>query len=302
MVAVKQPYLPEGRLLFTQQNQTVCASADGLRKAMEERSIVEGLTLLCDAGHDLVVRVGPFTGLIPREESAVGIAEGTTKEIAILSKVGKPVSFTVEAIEGTSLLLSRKNAQLLAQDQIFREWRKGDVISVTVTHLEPFGAFVDVGCGLPSLLTLEHISVSRIPHPSIRFSVGQELSAVITGTDPDLKRIYLTHKALLGTWAENAALFAPGMTVTGTVRGIKDYGVFIELTPNLSGLAEPFADLKEGDRVSVFIKSIQPDRHKIKLAIIDRLSPEPSQPPFHYFFRGSHLSHWRYLPDDFDLF
>lgn len=302
VVAVTQPYLPEGRLIQTEENQTVCSSIDGLREAMEHELILEGQTLLCDAGHDLVVRVGPYTGLIPRDEGALGIAEGTTREIAILSRVGKPISFTVQAVEGTSLLLSRRRAQQMALEHLLSHWRKGQVIPVTVTHLEPFGAFVDVGCGLPSLLTLEHISVSRIPHPAIRFSVGQELSAVVTGLDPELRRVYLTHKALWGTWAENAARFAPGMTVTGTVRSVKDYGAFIELAPNLSGLAEPYPELREGDRVSVFLKSIQPERHKIKLSVIDRLPPQSLEPLPCYFFRGAYLEHWRYLPDDPDLY
>lgn len=298
MVAVTQPFLPEGRLRFTKENQELCASREGLLRALEEKRVLEGLTLLCDAEHDLVVRVGEFTGLIPHDEAALGIAEGTTREIAILSRVGKPVCFTVEALEGTSLLLSRRHAQQMALDHLMAHWSPGDVVPVTVTHLEPFGAFVDVGCGIPSLLSLEQISVSRIPHPRLRFTVGQTLLAVVTGLDPDRGRITLSHKALLGTWEENAAAFTPGMTVPGTVRGIKNYGVFVELTPNLSGLAEPWPELDEGERVSVYLKAIQPDRHKIKLLIIDRLPPEPVPPPPHYYFEGPHLESWRYLPND----
>ena len=62
--------------------------------------------------------------------------------------------------------------------------------------------------------------------------------------------------------AQNAALFSVGETVRGVVRSIEPYGVFIELTPNLSGLAEPRADLHPGMAVSVYIKSILPQRMK----------------------------------------
>ena len=72
----------------------------------------------------------------------------------------------------------------------------------------------------------------------------------------------------------------------------------MELTPNLSGLSEPYPDLKEGDRVSVYLKSIQPERHKIKLIIIDKLPPDPTPAPPHYFFQGTHMDHWKYLPSD----
>lgn len=79
----------------------------------------------------------------------------------------------------------------------------------------------------------------------------------------------------MGTWLENAARFSPGMTVAGWVRGVKSYGTFVELTPNLTGLADQTEGLAEDDRVSVYIKAILPDRMKIKLTLIHRLEPEP---------------------------
>lgn len=289
-------FLPEGRLLFTEENRMACAGLDRLREAMEQNKIVEGTALLCSAEHDLTVQVGEFTGTIPRREAALGIAEGTTREIAILSRVGKPVCFTVESLE-KGILLSRRRAQEKAQAHILSTWQPGDVIPATVTHLEPFGAFVDIGCGVPSMLSPEQISVSRISHPCQRFARGQEIFAAVKGLDTARGRVQLSHKALLGTWAENAALFAPGMTVPGTVRGIKPYGVFVELTPNFTGLAELCPGLAEDQRVSVYIKSIQPEKHKVKLLVIDRLPPAPP-PKLQYFVTGGHLDQWRYLPGD----
>lgn len=70
----------------------------------------------------------------------------------------------------------------------------------------------------------------------------------------------MTHKELLGTWMENASWFCPGETVRGTVRSVKEYGSFIELTPNLSGLADAREKLDPGDGVSVYIKSIRPEK------------------------------------------
>lgn len=289
-------FLPEGRLLFTEENQMACASLDRLREAMEQNKILEGSALLCSPDHDLTVQVGEFTGTIPRSEAALGISEGTTREIAILSRVGKPICFTVISLEN-GILLSRRRAQEKALSHILDTWWPGDVIPATVTHLEPFGAFVDVGCGIPSMLSPEQISISRISHPCQRFDQGQEIFAVITGLDRIHSRVQLSHKALLGTWAENAALFSPGMTVPGIVRGIKPYGIFVELTPNFTGLAELCPGLEENQRVSVYIKAIQPEKHKVKLLVIDRLPPAPA-PKLRYFVTGEHLVEWRYLPGD----
>jgi small subunit ribosomal protein S1 len=227
------------------------------------------------------------------------VAEGRTREIAILSRVGKPVCFTVEAVDGPehapSLLLSRRRPQALALRHMLAAWHAGQIVPATVTHLEPFGAFVDLGCGVPSMIPVEKLSVSRIPHPGCRLTPGQEIFALVTGVDRALGRIHLSHKELLGTWAENAALLSPGMTVPGYVRSVKDYGAFIELFPNLSGLSEPREDLREGDRVSVYIKSILPQRRKIKLRVIERLSREPSPVPFRYFHTQGALEDWSYV-------
>ena len=111
----------------------------------------------------------------------------------------------------------------------------GDVIPVRITHLEPFGAFADIGCGIVSLLPIDAISVSRIDHPKERFTVGMDIRAVVRMKDEN--RITLSHRELLGTWTENAERFRVGETVAGIVRSVESYGIFVELTPNLAGLA-----------------------------------------------------------------
>ena len=69
--------------------------------------------------------------------------------------------------------------------------------------MEPFGAFVDIGCGIVSLMSIDCISVSRILHPKDRFFVGMPIKAAVKSIDYDSGRIYMTHKELLGTWKEN---------------------------------------------------------------------------------------------------
>lgn len=294
-------FLPEGRRIGTPEYLSICTSRAALLTAMDRETILEGTALQCSAEHDLTVQFGSFTGLIPREDAALGVAEGTTRDIAILSRVGKPVCFTVTSVEGSEpnlrITLSRRRAQEIAQAALMAELKPGMVIPATVTHLEPFGAFVDIGCGLVSMIGIEHISVSRIPHPGCRFTVGQEIYAAVLDTEPALGRVRLSHRELLGTWEENARDFTNGMTVAGVVRGVKDYGAFIELTPNLSGLAEPRNDLREGDRVSVYLKALLPERLKVKLLVIDRLPPDPIPAPLRYFITEGRLAHWRYAPD-----
>ena len=285
-----QTYAPESLTVPTPRKEEIYA-------AMQDGTMIQATAIRCDADHNLIVSLEGLTGFMPREECAIGIDSGQTREIAILSRVGKPVCFHVKHIDGTTAYLSRRTAQQEAL-QVLLNKRIGDIIPVRVTHLEPFGAFVDIGCGIVSLIGIENLSVSRIFHPSDRVRVGQLLYAVICAIDAETGRISLSHRELLGTWEQNAMQFTAGETVCGIVRSMEEYGVFVELTPNLSGLAEQRFAVAPGDTVSCYIKSILPERMKIKLNLIDRIGHAPENPPpLSYFTTAPHLSRWQYSPD-----
>lgn len=291
---------PEGALLDTEENRARTASPDALRQTMKEGAVVEGTALRCGEDRSLEVELGSLRGVIPREEGAIGIREGKTRDVAILARVGKPVCAKVIGFRGDTPVLSRRLAQEEAQEYLMATLRPGWVIPVRVTHLERFGAFVDMGRGVVSFLGLETISVSRIAHASQRFAVRQQLPAVVLRVDAEQKRVYLTHRELLGTWMENAERFSAGTAVRGIVRTVESYGAFIELAPNLSGLAEQKEGLQPGMAVSVYIKSLQSARMKIKLSVLDILEEEGSHPlrQEDYFITSGQLRHWLYSPPD----
>ena len=270
-----------------------------LADAKEKQTVLEGTVTMCDAAHNLIVDLGCMRGVIPRDEGAIGIADGSTRDIALISRVGKPVCFVVSSLGNDEngkpyAVLSRRRAQELCRGYITGCRGTGDIINAKITHLESFGAFCDIGCGNIALLPIDAISVSRISHPRDRFFIGQNIRVIIKSIAPDGK-ITLSHKELLGTWEENAALFSPGQTVTGVVRSVEDYGVFVELTPNLAGLAEPKPDVALGQQASVYIKSIIREKMKIKLIIIDSFESEYT-PEIKYFYNGDRLENWEYSP------
>ena len=284
-------YLPEGHSF-----RPAAYTPEELQKALQEQTVLQAAALLCDERHDLHVDLGSCRGIIPRSEAAVGISGGDVRDIAILSRVGKPVSFLVrEHLPDGRWLLSRRAAQERALDRLLGEAQCGDILPAVVTGCTEFGAFCDIGCGVPALLGLQNICISRIRHAGDLLRPGQQILTAIQKQDRVRRRISLTMKELLGTWEENVSGFRQGQTVTGIVRSIRDYGAFIELTPNLSGLAEIREPLQEGDAVSVYIKSILPDKLKIKLAVIDRLEEDvlPEQ-PLRYFVTEGHLNTWLY--------
>ena len=106
----------------------------------------------------------------------------------------------------------------------------------------------------------------------------------------------LTHKELLGTWEENAGLINPGETVTGIVRSVEPYGIFVELSPNLAGLAEWCEGVYAGQQAAVYIKSIIPEKMKIKLVIVDVSEENFLSPSIEYFINEGHIDRWDYSP------
>lgn len=290
-------YYPEG--MFPSQLQAQLMTREQLKNAYLNGTILQAVAGSATASHDLTVSLGLVKGFIPREETAIGIATGQVRDIAILSRVGKPICFKITSIEGLydlrpHITLSRREAQEEALESLLSDVPTGTILPAVVTHLDRFGAFCDIGCGNVSLLSIEHISISRINHSRDRFTEGQEIYVAIDSKDYRLRRLNLTHRELLGTWQENAEHFSVGETVVGTVRSIKDYGVFIELAPNLSGLAEYREDLLPGDRVSVYIKAILPERQKVKLIVIKPLPQDTSTPPLKYYLTNGNIKNWSY--------
>ena len=303
-------FMPEGSLLYSKENLSYISNLSGLERAMSENKTLEARVTMCDSDLNLHVDLYGIKGIIPREECLLSPDGDPIKDIAIITRVGKPVCFKVTSIEQRNdtfcAILSRRAAQIECKNYYLSSLFPGDIIDATVTHLDSFGAFVDVGCGNISLLSIDCISVSRISHPSNRLFVGQKIKVVVKLNDIESGRIYVTLKELLGTWEENASNFSVGQTVSGIIRSIENYGVFIELAPNLAGLAELkddkpfFYNLEIGEVVSVYIKSIIPEKMKIKLVLIDTNGEEASTTPIRYYIdtnTTSHINTWQYSPD-----
>ncbi len=293
-------YLPEGFLIKTEENKRVLSSFENFKEAFKKGTPLEARALSCDKEHNLHIDFGFIEGIIPRSECAVGIDEGTTRDIAIIARVNKPVKFIITDIKEINgkptAILSRKVLQNRFYQLRLPELNVGDIINASVTHLENFGVFCDIGCGINALLPIDNISVSRIPHPNVRFSVGDEIKVIIKDIDED-NRVTLSHKELLGTWEENAKEFSVGETVSGIIRSVENYGIFIELAPNLAGLAEYTSNVEVGQQASVYIKSIIPEKMKFKLIIVESFEADYPKPAPVYFLDDTHINYFKYSPD-----
>ena len=217
-------YLPEGL------SAPPLYTLEMLRRAVSDDTVLEGTVQRCDGDLNLYLQLGSTFAKIPREEVTALWISGADREIAVLSRVGKQVCFTVESLSADAkgaptALLSRRKVQEQAMEEMRRGLKPGAVVVGKVVRMEPFGAFVDIGRGIVALLPTEYISAARIRHPNERFRVGQKILAVVKIFDRENRRITLTHKELLGTWLENASRFSEGGHGAGHCPGC--YGLWL---------------------------------------------------------------------------
>ena len=281
----------------------LCRNASHLRREELDHCIAAGevlqsTALAFDTNRRLRFELCGHHAYMPFEECLDTAPGETVKEIAVLTRVGRPTCFVVQGTtqneSGEAVyLLSRAAAQRACREQYLDQLENGSVIPCTVTHIENFGAFCDVGCGISALLPIDCLSVSRIASPADRVTVGQQLLCAIKNRDAQ-GRFVLTIRELLGTWAENAARFTVGETVVGIVRSVEEYGTFVEIAPNLAGLAESCSGLAPGQAVSVYIKNILPEKMKIKLVIVNHALSQPHRFELRYFITEGHLDRWVY--------
>lgn len=263
-----QKFVPEG--WNTQINNN---NMNDINNALKNGNIIEGLVNKCDSNYNLYVNLGnDITGIIPRNEiEAINTEKtGYPKPNICMNKVNKIVQVKVKKIEDNEVILSRKEVGTEAINWIKNELHEGSVVCGIVKNIRPYGVFVEIGGGIVGLLHIEDISVARIKTPLERFEVGQKINIMIKYIDKDLNRVILTYKELLGTWEENVKSFEEGSTVIGIARETEKSknGIFIELKPNLVGMADYKENIEYGQKVRVYIKKIIPEKRKIKLNLI----------------------------------
>ena len=178
-------------------------SAAELRAAMASREILQSTALAFDTQRQLRFELGGCRAVMPFGQCADGADTGSVRDIAVLTRVGRPTCFVIEGIDTdengqTVYRLSRAEAQRMCKAEYLDQLQPGDILPCIVTHIEPFGAFCDVGCGISALLPIDCMSVSRISSPADRVSVGQQILCAIKSRDAQ-GRFVLTIRELLGT-------------------------------------------------------------------------------------------------------
>jgi small subunit ribosomal protein S1 len=163
---------------------------------------------------------------------------------------------------------AQQKARLLA------ELKEGDIVRGTVTGLRDFGAFVNLG-GADGLIHVSELAWHRVDHPRDVLRVGDEIDVYVLSLDRESNRIALSRKRLLpDPWEAAAEKYHEGQLVEGTVTNVVDFGAFVALDDGLEGLLhlsemgdgslkEPYSYVKKGDRLSLRISHLEPEKRRV---------------------------------------
>jgi len=262
-------FFPEGwnieKNLLTKQD---------LLQSMQTGNILEAKVSRCDLQYNLHFEFeNGITGILPKEEiEKVNPNFDNSKKY--FGKVNKFLQFVVTDIDKedqNQFVLSRLEVFERVKKWIKEDLKPGQILNGIVRSMKPYGVFVEIAGGVVGLLHIEDISIGRIRNPEERFSIGQKIKVMVKSINREQGQVILTYKELLGSWEENVEKIAEGQILEGIVREKEknQNGFFIELMPNLIGLAECQQNLQYGTKVKVFVKKIQKEKKKIKLIIVE---------------------------------
>ena len=256
------------------------SSRQVMRQAYENGIPIEGKVTGFNTG-GLVVNVGGLRGFCPMSQIDTGYCEDPA------SYAGQTLTFKIVELRGrNNVVVSRRAYQEEEARKKAAEMRKqlseGDEKTGTITRIERFGAFVDLG-GIEGLIHVSEISYTRVENPKDVLEQGQEVRVKIL----DLKnigekneRISLSIKAFEeDPWDKTIEQYREGILVTGKVVSIQNFGAFVEIAPGVEGLvhisqlisgkriSNPSEVVTVGQEVKVLVREINRRQRRISLSM-----------------------------------
>jgi len=232
----------------------------------------------------LIVCVQNISGFIPvsqlSPEHYPRVSGGDKNKILekLKSYVGESMDVRVIDVneQDEKLIVSEKSVWEDAQKNVISQYKVGDTVEGEVTAVADFGAFVKFDA-LEGLVHISEIAWQRIDHPRDLLSIGQTVKAEIIGIEGS--KIFLSMKKLVeDPWANVQNRYHVGDLVQGTILKVNPFGFFVELDPEIHGLAhvselseQPVEDVttigKQGETITFRVVSIEPDEHRLGLSV-----------------------------------
>ncbi len=250
-----------------------------LEDAWKNRVPVEGQFVKEIKGGFEIRIAGSIRAFCPFSQS------GIRREENQADYIGKSHSFKIIEYTEKNIVLSRRavldEERQVKKQELKSTLKEGMKVKGTVTSLQKFGAFVNIG-GVEGLLPISEIAWSRTERVSDILSVGQEVEVIVKSIDWDKDRVSFSLKDNLpDPWEHVAETYAVGSFHTGTVSHLAPFGAFVSLGGGVDGLihisklgagkriAHPKEIVKEGQTVEVQIEAVDREKKKLSLALAE---------------------------------
>lgn len=249
-----------------------------LLETLQEGAIVKGIVKnITDYG--AFVDLGGIDGLL----HITDLAWRRVRHPSEVVQVGQEITAKVLKFDKEKCRVSLGLKQL-GEDPwigIARRYPKGTRLFGKVTNITDYGAFVEVEAGIEGLVHVSEMDwTNKNVDPRKVVQLGEEVEVMVLDIDEDRRRISLGMKQCKANpWEEFAQSHKKGDKVSGQIKSITDFGVFIGLPGGIDGLVhlsdlswsesgeDAVRNFKKGDEVEAVVLAIDTERERISLGI-----------------------------------
>jgi small subunit ribosomal protein S1 len=251
--------------------------AETLEKLQEGQLMTGAIKNITDYG--VFVDLGGIDGLLHISDISWGRINHPSEFFAVGDEISVMVLKFDPANEKVTLGYKQKKPDpwtLVDEKYPVGKRVKGRVVSIT-----DYGAFVELEEGLEGLVHISEIDwLSRLKHPSKYLSIGETVDAIVLKVDKDERRLSLSIKQVKPSpWTLVSQRYAVGQRVSGKVKTITDFGVFVGLPEGVDALIHisdiswtkhirhPSEVLKKGQKIDAVVLGIDPEAEKMALGL-----------------------------------
>jgi len=250
------------------------ALLESLQEGMSVKGIVKNLT-----DYGAFVDLGGVDGLL----HITDMAWKRIKHPSEIVEVGQEIEVKILKFDRERNRVSLGLKQL-GEDpwlEITGRYPEGSRVMARITNLTDYGCFAELEEGVEGLVHVSEMDwTNKNVHPSKIVNLGDEVEVMVLDIDEERRRISLGIKQCQqNPWDAFAAQYSKGDKITGSIKSITDFGVFIGLEGNIDGLVhlsdiswnesgeDAVRNYKKGDEIETVILSIDPERERISLGI-----------------------------------
>ena len=243
-----------------------------------EGQVVEGVVKnITDYG--AFVDLGGVDGLL----HVTDIAWRRVNHPSEVINVGETVKVQVVKIntETQRISLGMKQLETDPWDEVAANFPLNSKVTGRVTNITDYGAFVELGSGVEGLVHVSEMSwVKKNVHPGKIVSTSQEVEVMVLEVDQDKRRISLGLKQCVANpWEDFAAKFPSGTKISGEIKNITEFGLFVGLADEIDGMVhisdldwnvsgeEALAQFTKGQTVEAVVLDVDQEKERVSLGI-----------------------------------